>query len=432
MDVGDESSERARAAGSIDRTAPPVPTPSTPWATHRWMAWLIVIAPVAAVAILATLNFLSAIAGVLGTVLISEFIALALEPGVNWLARRGWRRGVATGAIMGGIAIVSIVVLLTILPTLISEIADLLGELPEALADLGTRLGFDVSVGNIEQALQDERGDLAALAADIASNALQLTGSFLSLLGRISVIGLISFYLTAEAPRLRRTVLALLPRRQQLEVLRLWEISTEKIGGYLYSRALMGLISGLASYVVLHLLGVPFAAPLSIFVGFVSQFVPAVGTYIAYALPVLVALATTGVREALILVVFATLYQQLENLLISPRLSARTMQLHPAVAFVAAMMGGAIGGAAAAFLALPVAAIFQAFGSTLPQAIRGSGQRADSGSTGLDDRTPERRGRIPGRSESIAVQTVSGHLLEAELPVDNEERLTDQQLAPGG
>lgn len=364
MDVGDESSERARATGSIDRSAPPVPTPSTPWATHRWMAWLIVIAPLAAVAILATLNFLSAIAGVLGTVLISEFIALALEPGVNWLARRGWRRGVATGAIMGGIAIVSIVVLLTILPTLISEIADLLGELPEALADLGTRLGFDVSVGNIEQALQDERGDLAALAADIASNALQLTGSFLSLLGRISVIGLISFYLTAEAPRLRRTVLALLPRRQQLEVLRLWEISTEKIGGYLYSRALMGLISGLASYVVLHLLGVPFAAPLSIFVGFVSQFVPAVGTYIAYAVPVLVALATTGVREALILVVFATLYQQLENLLISPRLSARTMQLHPAVAFVAAMMGGAIGGAAAAFLALPVAAIFQAFGST--------------------------------------------------------------------
>jgi predicted PurR-regulated permease PerM len=57
-------------------------------------------------------------------------------------------------------------------------------------------------------------------------------------------------------------------------------------------------------------------------------------------------------------------YQQLENLLISPRLSARTMQLHPAVAFVAAMIGGAVGGLAAAFLALPVAAIFQAFGST--------------------------------------------------------------------
>jgi predicted PurR-regulated permease PerM len=64
------------------------------------------------------------------------------------------------------------------------------------------------------------------------------------------------------------------------------------------------------------------------------------------------------------LVVFAVLYQQVENLFISPKLSARTMQLHPAIAFVAALVGGAVGGVTAAFLALPVAAIFQAFGST--------------------------------------------------------------------
>jgi len=113
-------------------------------------------------------------------------------------------------------------------------------------------------------------------------------------------------------------------------------------------------------------------------------------------LPVLVALATEGVRPAVILVAFATLYQQLENLLISPRLSARTMQLHPAVAFVAAMIGGALGGASAAFLALPVAAIFQAFGSTFlrryevvdsaltqDQPIRGA-----VGQAGEDEREP--------------------------------------------
>jgi predicted PurR-regulated permease PerM len=114
----------------------------------------------------------------------------------------------------------------------------------------------------------------------------------------------------------------------------------------------------------LLILGIPFAGPLAIFIGFVSQFVPAVGTYIAYAVPVIVALTSTGVSAAVTLVVFAVLYQQVENLFISPKLSARTMQLHPAVAFVAALVGGAVGGVAAAFLALPVAAIFQAFGST--------------------------------------------------------------------
>jgi predicted PurR-regulated permease PerM len=364
LNVGDESSEPVPTDGSIAGVTPRASNRPSRWSDHTWMVWLIVIAPVAAIAIVATLYFLSAIAGILRVILISQFIALALEPGVNWLARRGWRRGVATGALMSGIAIVGVVVLLSILPRLISELAGLLAELPNALAVLGERLGFDVSVSKIEEVLQDERADLAALAADLAGNALELTAGLLGTLGNISVVALLSFYLTAEAPKLRRTLLALFPRKQQLEVLRLWEISTDKIGGYLYSRALMGLFSGLASYTALRLLGVPFAAPLSIFVGFVSQFVPVVGTYIAYALPVLVALATEGVRPAVILIAFATIYQQLENLLISPRLSARTMQLHPAVAFVAAMIGGALGGAPAAFLALPVAAIFQAFGST--------------------------------------------------------------------
>jgi predicted PurR-regulated permease PerM len=364
MDVGDDKTEPAGSGGVVAGAGPSASGKETRDADHRWMLWLIVIAPAAAVAIVVTLSFLSAITDVLQIILFSEFIALALEPGVNWLARRGWRRGVATGVLMGGIAVVCVGVFVLILPTLLSELAGLVAELPDTLAELGRRLGLDVSVATVEQALQNEQESLRELAANLAGDVLQLSGAFLGALGTASVIGLLSFYLTAEAPKVRRTVLALLPRKQQFEVLRLWEIATDKIGGYLYSRALMGLISGLASYGVMRLVGVPFAAPLAIFVGFVSQFVPVVGTYIAYALPTLVALSTNGLRAALILVGFATLYQQLENLLISPKLSARTMQLHPAVAFVAAMIGGAVGGLAAAFLALPVAAIFQAFGST--------------------------------------------------------------------
>jgi predicted PurR-regulated permease PerM len=364
MDVGDDKTEPAGSRGVVAGAGPSASGKVARGADHRWMLWLIVIAPAAAVAIVVTLSFLSAITYVLQIILFSEFIALALEPGVNWLARRGWRRGVATGMLMGGIAVVCVGVFVLILPTLLSELAGLVAELPDTLAELGRRLGLDVSVATVEQALQNEQDSLRELAANLAGDVLQLSGAFLGALGTASVIGLLSFYLTAEAPKVRRTVLALLPRKQQFEVLRLWEIATDKIGGYLYSRALMGLISGLASYGVMRLVGVPFAAPLAIFVGFVSQFVPVVGTYIAYALPTLVALSTNGLRAALILVGFATLYQQLENLLISPKLSARTMQLHPAVAFVAAMIGGAVGGLAAAFLALPVAAIFQAFGST--------------------------------------------------------------------
>ncbi len=358
----EEVPEPARSGTQI--TGPGSSAPRPPANDYKWMLWLIAIAPAAAVAIVATLSFLSAISGVLQTILMAEFLALALEPGVNYLARRGWRRGVATGALMGGIVLVGVGVLWLILPTLISELAGLFSELPSAIADLAERLGFDISENNLEQAFSEERSDLTSLAGDLAGGVIALTGSLLGVIGNLSVIGLLAFYLTAEAPKVRRTILSLLPNRQQREVLRLWEISTEKIGGYLYSRALMGLISGIATYTVLRVLSIPFAAPLAIFVGFVSQFVPVVGTYIAYALPVVVALGTEGPRDAIILVIFATIYQQLENLFISPKLSERTMQLHPAVAFVAAMVGGAIGGISAAFLALPVAAIFQAFGST--------------------------------------------------------------------
>ena len=171
MNVGDESSKPVQTDASIAGTTAGAPNPPARSTDYRWMLWLIVIAPVAGVAIVATLYFLSAITGILRIILISEFIALALEPGVNWLAGRGWRRGVATGALMGGIAIVGIAVLLSILPSLISEIAGLFAELPNALADLGERLGFEVAPSKVEEVLQEQRADLAALAADLAGNA---------------------------------------------------------------------------------------------------------------------------------------------------------------------------------------------------------------------------------------------------------------------
>jgi predicted PurR-regulated permease PerM len=112
-------------------------------------------------------------------------------------------------------------------------------------------------------------------------------------------------------------------------------------------------------YVVLRANGVPFAAPLAIFEGIVAEFIPIVGTYIGGAVPILVAFLTStgaGIWAAGYIVV----YQQLENYILSPRLTAKTMDLHPAIAFAAALIGGAIGGLLAAFLALRVAGVLQA------------------------------------------------------------------------
>jgi predicted PurR-regulated permease PerM len=112
-------------------------------------------------------------------------------------------------------------------------------------------------------------------------------------------------------------------------------------------------------YLTLRLTNVPFAAPLAIFEGLIAEFIPIVGTYIGGAVPVLVAfLASTS--SGLWALGYILVYQQIENYILSPRITAKTMSLHPAVAFAAALIGGALGGLLTAFLALPVAGVIQA------------------------------------------------------------------------
>ena len=77
---------------------------------------------------------------------------------------------------------------------------------------------------------------------------------------------------------------------------------------------------------------------------------------------VFVVLSTTA---AILLVVYEVSCQQFENYVLSPRVPAKRMQLHPAVAFVVAMIGAAVGGLIGAFLALPIGAILQAVASTI-------------------------------------------------------------------
>ncbi|MGA1052393.1 MAG: AI-2E family transporter, partial [Ilumatobacteraceae bacterium] len=99
--------------------------------------------------------------------------------------------------------------------------------------------------------------------------------------------------------------------------------------------------------------------PLALWVGLVSQFLPVVGTYLAGILPVLIAFLDDPV-SAVIVFGFIVVYQQLENYLLGPRITARTMALHPAVAFGSALAGFALLGGAGAILALPAAAMLQA------------------------------------------------------------------------
>jgi len=152
---------------------------------------------------------------------------------------------------------------------------------------------------------------------------------------------------------------------RQARVLFVWEQAIQQTGGYFYSRLLLAVINGSGMYLTLRLTNVPFAAPLAIFEGLVAEFIPIVGTYIGGAVPILVAFLAAATSLAspaagLWAVGYVLVYQQIENYILSPRITAKTMSLHPAVAFAAALIGGALGGLFMAFLALPVAGVIQA------------------------------------------------------------------------
>lgn len=91
---------------------------------------------------------------------------------------------------------------------------------------------------------------------------------------------------------------------------------------------------------------------------------------------------------------YILIYQQIENYILSPRLTARTMSLHPALAFAAALIGGALGGILAAFLALPVAGVIQA-------AAGAYGKRYDVVESDLTSDEPPPKDDGPGAIERM-------------------------------
>lgn len=287
------------------------------------------------------------------------FLSFALEPAVNWLVQRGWRRGVATALVLFGFALILMVMVAAMVPLVIDQVQELVARAPRWLDQVSVYterwFGIELTGEKVLNAIASAQADVRNLASNIAS-----IGAFLlSLILQVLTIGLFTFYLVADGPRFRRAVCSVLTPRRQREVLAAWNVAIDKTGGYLYSRLLLAVVNALATFVVLTVLGIPFAVPLALWQGFVSQFIPVVGTYIAAAVPLLVALLEDPVA-ALLFLVFVVVYQQIENYLLSPRITARTMQLHPAIAFFAALAGGSISGLLGAFMALPAAAVIQA------------------------------------------------------------------------
>lgn len=298
---------------------------------------------------------------------IALFLSFAVEPAVNFLVDRGWRRGRATLVCFVVIFVVGGVFLTVMIGLVVTQLSELAGKAPGYLRDLSQwvndRFGTEITTDRLTQALNDYQSNLAGVATNVGGRVLTLTGSVLGVVFQGFTVALFSYYMIAQGPQLRRNVCSVLPAERQTLVLRIWELAIEKTGGWIYSRVVLAFFSATTSWVVFAVMGVPSPLALALWVGLVSQFIPVIGTYLAGALPILVALLNDP-WDAVVVLIWIVVYQQIENYLLSPKITGQTMNLHPAVAFGSAIAGGMLLGPMGAIVALPIAAVVTAVVST--------------------------------------------------------------------
>ena len=194
-------------------------------------------------------------------------------------------------------------------------------------------------------------------AVKVGINVFGMLSSALASIFSLSTSGLFTFYFSAQMPQLQVWAARLFPAKTQALFGKVWRITAQKTGGYVGARVVLGTINAVTSGIVFLVIGLPYWLPLALWTGVVAQSVPTIGTYIAIVLPVLVGLLSAQPRTGVLALGWALLYQQVENLTIEPKISAKAVNVNLAVSFGAVLLGAALFGVAGAFLAVPVVAM---------------------------------------------------------------------------
>jgi predicted PurR-regulated permease PerM len=333
----------------------------------RWVPQAIGLFFVGAATLSTSRWLLRELHGLLIILLVSLFLSFALEPAVNRLERMGIRRGAGTGLVFLATLGASGIFIFAIGTLLADQVTELVDQAPGYITDIEQWVEetFNVEV-QTDELVSEFQADGAAtsFATRLAGNLVDLGSQIVGLLFSILTIGLFTFYLVADGPRIREVICGLLRPKHQRRVLGIWDLAIDKTGGYIYSRAILAVLSAAVHWAAFAAIGVPFPLPLALWMGLVSQFIPVVGTYIAGAFPLLVALLDSP-SKALAVLILILIYQQIENYFFAPKITAQTMEIHVAVAFGAVIAGSAVLGPVGALVALPAAATIQAFASSI-------------------------------------------------------------------
>jgi predicted PurR-regulated permease PerM len=299
----------------------------------------------------------------IGWVLTATFVAIALSGPVNRLNRH-MRRGFAIALVYLGLILVPIGLTALVVPPLVTQGTNLAGDLPHYANDVQDYVNknkrlrklddkYDLTGQLQKQAnqLPGKIGDAAKVLSDIG---LGLVNSIFALVN----ILILSIFIVAGGRGWTDAALRLRPEFERERMRRILDDTAGAVGGYVQGALTIAVIAGVQSFIVMEILGVPFAAPLAVLAGLASL-IPLVGATVAAIVIGLVTLFNDFPTDTIIWAVWAIAYQQIENTIIQPQIQRRTVRVQPFIVLVAVLFGSTLLGVLGAIVAIPLAASIQ-------------------------------------------------------------------------
>jgi predicted PurR-regulated permease PerM len=298
-------------------------------------------------------------------ILIAVFLSLALNPAVEFFERRGLRRGYSAAIVfLVAIAVVTGLGFLLI-PPLVDQVRDFIDYVPQIVEDVTAGRG---PFGFLETEYDIVERVREAIETQGAAGVLGLTGAGLAIargvitaIVGVVTIGFLTFFMLLDGRRLVERFYAFLPETARPRWQRIGSEIYQTVGGYVTGNIFISVIAGVASAVVLFILGSDYAIALAVLVALLDL-IPLAGATIAAILVSTVVFVELGWVRGVIIIAFFVLYQQLENHVLQPVIYGRTVALSPLVVLISVLIGAELAGVLGALAAIPVAGIVQAIG----------------------------------------------------------------------
>ena len=330
---------RARAQDSAAREWPPV---------SYWLKVALGIVVIIALAKAAVI-----LRQVLILMGVSMILAIGFQPTVAWFERKGIKRGLAVAIMTVSAVLVIGGFIALVVPTIIHQIRELIDKAPDYVRRAQNGNGW---IADFNKRF-DIQGKLHNLAGQAPSTVLSLFKTLGSFVFNTLTVLILTLYFTSALPKIRAGIAKLLTRRERERFELILEESTQRVGGYIVGNIVISIIAGLACFVFLLIIGVPYPAALAFWVA-LTDLIPTIGAILGALVAGIVAVFT-GIPQLIGVIIYFIVYQQVENYLIAPRVMKKAVEMSAAAVIVSLLIGGSLAGLVGALLALPAAAIIK-------------------------------------------------------------------------